>query len=388
MTTEESLLLQALADHLNGRKTENIPDGLDWDALTALAQRHQVSGMVYYQCKALLPAEKRAPLKEAYFFAIMVHTNRTQDMAEIGGAFEKADIPFFTVKGMDVAALYPVPAQRTMGDCDIVVHPQDKQRAHELMLSLGFENHLHQQMEWDYFRNDLEYELHDHLLYDETVNSESGKDFAELAWNYTDGSGCRKALDPNFHFIFLLLHLRKHLMNLGAGFRQFMDLAVAAKGWPLDWSLLTEQLEQLQLLDFLKVCFALCKEWFDVDVPMAAQLQPEFVAEATEKIMGNGIFGFDDTSNRANGNLNILQKQGKARTVIGRIFPSYKSMYYVPHYSAIQGRPWLLPAMWVYRWFRGIFLGKGADGVRLISSAVQSDEQLEARRKNLAQWGL
>ena len=389
MTTEESFLLRVLADYLNRRKTENIPDGLDWDTLADLALRHQVSGMVYYQCKELLPADKRAPLKQAYFFAVMVHTNRTQNMAEIGGAFEKADIPFFTVKGLDVAALYPTPALRTMGDCDIIVHPEDKERAHQVLLSLGFTpGGERQDMEWHYHKNGLDFELHDHLLYDETVNSQVSKDFTGLAWDYAKGEGCRKELDRGFHFIFLLLHLKKHLLNSGVGFRQFMDLVVAARGWQMDAASLETRLQQLQLQDFRKVCFALCNQWFDAQLQPAAGLMPEFIEQATEKIFANGIFGFNDASNRANGNLNTLHEKGKLRTVIGRIFPSYRGVYYVPHYSFVRGRPWLLPAVWVYRWFRGIFKGKGKDAVRLLSSAVQSDEQLEDRQKTLSQWGL
>ena len=169
--TEEAFFLQVLADHLKRRKTASAPDGLDWDKLAALARRHQVSGMLYSQCQSFWPAEKAAGLKQAYFYSVMAHTNRNRDMSDIGKAFETAGISYFTVKGLEVAALYPVPALRTMGDCDIVVHPENKERAHQTLLALGFENRTQQGMEWTYCRNRLEYELHDHLLYDETVNS-------------------------------------------------------------------------------------------------------------------------------------------------------------------------------------------------------------------------
>ena len=387
MTTEQAFLLRILADHLNGRKTEASPT-LDWESLAVIAKQHEVSGMVYQQCRSFLPEKAQQALREQYYVSLFSYSTRTQLMARIGQAFEQEQIPFFTVKGLDVAALYPVPALRTMGDCDVVVHPTDKARAHQVMLKLGFESHQQQDMEWAYFKNHLEFELHDHLLYDEVVNSQISKDFTELAWDYARGDGCRKTLDPNFHFIFLLLHLKKHLLNSGAGFRQFMDLAVAVKGWPLDWNTLDPQLDRLELKRFTRVCFALCEKWFDVAMPMAEALSPEFVTQATEKILGNGIFGFNDETNRENGNLNALRQHGKLRTVIGRIFPSYRGVYYVPHYAFVRGRPWLLPMVWVYRWFRGIFVGKGGDAVRLISSAVGSDEQLEARKKQLDQWGL
>ncbi len=306
----------------------------------------------------------------------------------ISVAFTNASIPFFTVKGMDVAALYPIPALRTMGDCDILVHPLDKQRVHEVMLSLGFQLHQQEDMEWICFKNGLEFEIHDHLLYDEAVNSQVSKDFTELVWDDTSGDGCRKQLDWSFHLVFLLLHLKKHLLNSGAGFRQFMDLVVVMQKCNLDWTWLQETLKKLELLDFTKVCFALCEKWFAVQMPLRAELTEAFYESATEKIFANGVFGFEDESNKENHNLNQIRKVGKLKTIIGRIFPSYRNVYYVPHYAFVQGKPWLLPVVWVYRLFRSLIYGKRTDGVKFISSAVTVDEKMAEREMILRQWGL
>lgn len=197
-------------------------------------------------------------------------------LASIQAEFEKESISFFTVKGLDVAAFYPVPALRTMGDCDMIVHSVDKQRAHEALLKLGFMNKSKQNAEWTYYKSRLEFELHDHLLYDETVNSRLSKDFTETAWEYTSGDACRKTLNWNFHFIFLLLHLKKHLMNSGVGFRQFMDLMFTAKTVDLDWKWLTEQLQKLKILNFTRVCLTLCEQWFGVPLPMTTELDSDF----------------------------------------------------------------------------------------------------------------
>lgn len=44
-------------------------------------------------------------------------------MQVISGLLNRNSIPFFSVKGLEVAKHYPFPALRTMGDNDIVVEP-------------------------------------------------------------------------------------------------------------------------------------------------------------------------------------------------------------------------------------------------------------------------
>lgn len=86
--------------------------------------------------------------------------------------------------------------------------------------------------------------------------------------------------------------------------------------------------------------------------------------------------------------MNELQRYGKLRTILGRVFPSYKNVYYVPHYQFVQGRPWLLPVVWVYRPIRGFLKGKHNDAAKMIGSALRSDDKLAMRQRTLSKWGL
>lgn len=392
MTKEQKFLLSVLADHINQRKTklDDFDNPLDWEQLMTYAQNHQIEGILFHQCKEFLPQNIAARLSQLYASNLFYYSNRVRLYKQIEAELTSKEIAFYPVKGLEIAKLYPVPALRTMGDCDIVVHPQDKQNAHETMLELGFENDLQQDMEWTYFKNKLEFEIHDHLLYDETVNSQISKDFTALAWEYArkTSNGTGYELDWNFHFVFLLLHLKKHFLNSGVGFRQFMDLVVVTQYQPLDWDWLNEMLTKLELLEFAKNCCAFCERWFDVKMPLTATLDEDFFEKSTQKVFGNGIFGFSDETNRENANLNQIQYKGKGITLLERVFPTYDNVKYVPHYSFVVGRPWLLPVVWVYRLFRSIFVGKANDGVKMINTALNSDNALEKRKDLLSQWGL
>ena len=58
MTQEETFFIRVLADHIR-QQASCLPGPLDWDALGRLAHTHQTDGIVYYQCKRLIPEAKR-----------------------------------------------------------------------------------------------------------------------------------------------------------------------------------------------------------------------------------------------------------------------------------------------------------------------------------------
>lgn len=396
MTNEQSFFLQILSDHLNGRTTV-AQDSLDWPVLLRYAQNHQVCGIVYQQCKSITPSETVNLLIKKNATELFYYSNRVKLFAEVQNAFTAQGINFYSVKGLNVAALYPVPALRTMGDCDIVVHPEDKEKAHDVMVGLGFETHFKEDKDWMYFKNQMEFEVHDHLLYDDPGNSLESREVVDAAWEYarpTD-EGARWELDWSFHFLFLLLHLKKHLINSGVGFRQFMDLAVVMQKCDLDWSWIERKLNELNLHRYAEVCFHLLNRWFDIPFPISCEdMTDQFLDKATVKVFANGIFGFDDESNKESRDLNALTQRHGPRwlvrilSIIASVFPPYRNMRFSSHYTFLDGRPWLLPSAWIYRFYRAIRYRMGADGKRMIERSLISNERLDERERELEMWGL
>ena len=396
MTKEQRFFLDLLSDHLNGRKTE-APGDLDWDTLCRYAADHQLNGMLYFQCRSFLPAQYEKRLGERYSSELYYHFNRLDLFRSIRKALSAADIPFLSVKGIEIAPLYPIPALRTMGDCDLVVHPEDRDRAHDVMLSLGFVNNLKEDNEWTYLKNDMEFELHDRLLYDKPNVDKANLESTDQAWDHAmaTGEGTHYVLDWSFHYLFLLIHLKKHLVGTGVGFRQFLDLAVAARRCELDTDWLTKALAEQNLLVFAQTCSALLERWFGAPLPLGSRdIDDDFYEYATEKIFGNGVFGFQDERNKENDNLNAFAQSGgprwlfRLRTLLGSVFPSYRNMRYVPQYAFLNGRPWLLLAAWLYRFYRSIRYRLGENGKKLIGDAFVSGARLEERQKELSDWGL
>ena len=396
MTKEQRFFLTVLSDHLNGRKTE-APEAPDWDIICAFAANHQVNGIVYYQCRGFLPGQVEDGLSKRYSSELYYYYNRVALFRQLAQGLSGAGIPFFTVKGLDVAQHYPVPALRTMGDCDLIVHTEDREKAHEVLLSLGFENEHARDMEWTYYKNELQFELHDRLLYDEIGNTRSNRQSAGRAWDHAapSGEGTRHALDWSFHFLFLLLHLKKHLIHSGVGFRQFMDLDAVIRRCALDWDWLEKALAEQELTKFAQICYALLHRWFGTPLPFApVALSEDAVEDATEKIFANGIFGRHDSRNDGNAALNALTRRGgprwlaRLRRLLAVAFPSYRNMRYVPQYAFLNGRPWLLPAAWVYRLYRTVRCRDSGNGKQMLADSLVSNERLDERQRELAKWGL
>lgn len=383
MTKEQKYILQVIADHLQRQYTAPPNVDLDWATVQRYAHNHQIEGVLYHQCKEFIPNAKK--WQAAYFSTVFYYTNRIQFMSQLK---EILQIPWFAIKGSSVAAFYPIPMLRTMGDTDIVVHTEDRENAHNAMMALGFRNDSKfTDREWVYYKNNMEFEIHDHLVYSETINQTVHERFFNDYWKYVKNG----ELDWNFHFLFLVLHLRKHLMNSGVGFRQFMDLAVLVLyNKELDWKWIKEELEKLNLLDFSKVSFAFIEKWFGVKAPFGVEpLNKEFYESATAKIFEDGIFGFDNDENKDATAVNEARAgKNKYTMAIRKVFPAYKTLITIPHYSFLCGKPYLLPVVWFYRILRGIMRKRTGAAIRNVKKSFADSDVIEARSYMLEQWGL
>lgn len=333
---------------------------------------------MYYQTR-------ETSLFQSYLHAISTYTQRRALLAQIIGAFSV--IPYYTVKGISVAQYYPVPQLRTMGDCDLIVHESDKEKAKEILLSLGFEEHTGEwdDMEWHFEKQGLDFELHHRLLYDEAVNTEQEKAFADSARDYV----LEHELDVNFHFVYLLIHLKKHMLNRGVGIRQFMDLAVMNKNAGLDREQVSVFLQQAGIEKFAEVCSALCSRWFEISLPVdTPEISDEFFNHATETILSNGVFGFEAPVDDEKRILNNINKSGKMRSIIGHFFPSYKTCCITPKYKWINGKSYLLPLLWIYRICWALFSEKSKSCVEYISAIAGSDKAMDERNRKLSVRGL
>ena len=376
--TDTEALLRVLAAHLHGRPSRiPVTEGLLKDA-----DRHEVEAIVYWQTRA-------RELEKAFFYDIATDRKRRRLDREIRETLKEAGIPCFSVKGLFVADYYPMPALRTMGDIDYVT--TDRPAVQAALEKKGYVfPKTNGVTDWHFSKSGIEFELHSRLIYDVRFGSKTQVRYINDCWrHYEDG-----AINVNFHFVYMVIHLRKHLLE-GVGFRQFYDFAVLIKnaGDIFDWEWIRGELKKISLLSFAEVCFGLCQKWFKVPPPFEIPALPYgFSREAAEEIGRNGVFGTDRKDLRINPNkhMNRSAKYGylaaQGARFLQRVFPSYEEMTLYPQYGFLDGRRYLLPVAWICRFFMDFFR---IDKWKKLEAETQvSRNEFEKRNLSLRKWGL
>jgi len=400
MTKEQMFFLQVLADYLRGKSTDVPETNLDWRQLCKYANSHSVGGIVYQQCKTAFTAEMGlseigkalANEQQVACYSFIRNQNAYDELRRI---IWDDNIRFSIVKGLEVACVYPIPALRTMGDLDIVMNRADRDRIHEPMLQNGYVLHDGGN-EKHYVKGPVTVELHYALAYGgEDVNTRR-VDYFNAFWDHivSEEKG-RCYLDCNFHFLFLVWHLMKHLSNGGVGFRQFMDVAVTAAKWPLDWNQIERDAREIGMWEFLQNVLAFCKRWWNVDLPIAVEnVDDEFFEEATQAVFSNGVFGFEkgemrwaETAGKYMDLTNVPAPFRPAAAAWRKVFISYDAMLTKTYCGFVKGRKYLLPLAWFYRiWYVAVHK-RGR--IRTWEKAIfRSQDVIDQRRRMMERWGI
>lgn len=389
MTKEQLFFIQILADHLNGRTTR-CEDDLDWNIIHQYARKHQVSGIVYVQARDIMPEWALLKFRKETLALFYNVSNRTFDFDAIRKELDKEDIDYFVVKGPAVASLFPDPHLRVMGDIDLVVKPEDREKCHDILLSNGYDCKSKQEdREWQYYKNRMELELHDRLVYKETGNEIGQDTFFNDCWKYVkDGQ-----LDWNFHLLFLIFHLRKHFMNSGVGFRQFLDLAVVAQNIPIDWEWMKNNLKTTEMYSFAKKCYGFVNQWFGIKTPLTTKIDNDFFEEATQKIFADGVFGFDNKENSINDSVNEVRKSKVPRLsllylYVKEICPPWELLSKAPVYGYLKKSRLLLPIAWLHRWGRQIKRSIVFKEKIRTKKTIASINEYDSRMAWMKNWGI
>lgn len=397
MTTEQSFFFQVLRDYLRGDPTE-APEGVDLKQVCDWALKHKLGGIFFAQCAPLLRREPAlfTALNKEFGGAVSHSLSLQADTKELLGLLDRAEIPYSLVKGPLVAAHYPDPELRTMGDVDLLVRQQDAERIRDCLTPHGFVNTKWAESEWDYHRSSSIFELHSFLIRVRPEDETPWHRFFNAYLQYASpAQGSELSLDWNFHFLYLIAHISVHMRWAGIGFRQFYDLSVLMRRCPerFDWAWIRARAEEMDFFLFVKNCLSLCQQWFGVPSPYGTDSpSPELAASVTEKIFKDGVFGFQNEENkldlvaRARRNGPKFMPLAKAKALGHFLFPPYRELILSSKYSYLRGKPHLLPLAWVRRMAGA---GNKKQRARTVGTVLSAESAaLEQRSDQLRELGL
>ncbi len=389
MTAEQSLFLALLRCAVCGGEAE-LPQETDWEALYQIAASQSLSGLCYVQLRALpgIPPEALERFHQGFFSDAYHAANRAACMAAFTGKAAEQGIALLPFKGWAVKDCWPVPELRSMGDLDVLIHTADREQTDAILKELGYARYINNHAVWTYTERDVKLEIHDHMFYEYLANDFDYRGYFDRAWE--------RGTDAGFQLCFLLTHMAKHITNSGLGFRFFLDLVFfcRANGAALNWDRVRGELDTLRLSDFAATCFALCRAWFGYESPMAERtLDPGFYAFATEKMFRDGVFGLENEQNEAAQTAKEMKRSAAPYWLTAvdltrkNLFPPYEDMQLIPWYSFVDGRPWLLPAAWIYRWGYCL-IHKRKRGKELLAEPFTKRNTVEMRERLICDWGL
>ena len=277
-------------------------------------------------------------------------------MESLIGVLKANDIDHLLFKGYVVRDLYTVPELRTFGDIDFAIKLKDRQKCDELMRQNGYQLLENWEPVYVYESAIEHYEVHTELL-DSNLNEKADyRQYFKDFWEHTLKKDERTyVLEPEYHLIFLLMHIAKHLYGSGARIRMYLDIAFYIRKYrqTIDWKRFKSEIDSLKLSKFVNTVFTAVQEWFGIESPVPLEkTDNDFTERFLTFTLNGGVFGFEDKSSA----LTQLRKNtaegsvSRTKTLLNRAFPPVRNME--ARYTYLQTKPWLLPAAWVHRFFK------------------------------------
>ncbi len=339
-----------------------LPENIDHNRLYELSKAHSIDGIVgfisdKYKCFKNLPIEQNFSL--SYINAITVNTNKTHLFDVLSKQLAENNIDVITFKGYSVKKLYPVPELRAFSDIDILIKESDRQRVHEIMLSKGYKCEVDYGNVYNYRKGIEYYEFHTSLISEDVLESEKLYEYFSNAFEHTKKTSTNTMeFDDDFHLIYLISHIAKHIYYGGAGIRMYLDIAlfVKEKSKSFDFSSFLLTTKELKIDKFACTVIKAACEWFSIDIPAiiddTADISDETLSALYNFTLDKGIFG-NTMSSSGEATVHLMKKKGskhpKLASVLSVAFPSLKTMKL--KYTYLNKAPFLLPLAWVHRFF-------------------------------------
>lgn len=306
----------------------------------------------------LVPPESMPFVRKHCLHDIYLYTERAESMKALARKLDQNGIDLLLFKGFIVREYYPMPELRSFGDIDFVIRTADREKCDKLMKELGYESQVNWEPVYSYARASEYYEVHTNIM---TVNVSDHADYIEYfsrLWEHTQPcetiSGTHiLEFTPEYHLLYLLTHIAKHISGSGAGIRMYLDIAFFLKrfGATLDWAWIEGELKALHFEDFFNVVLTAVQDWFGVESPLPLRpIAPQTMADFLEYTMEGGTFGKVGRDN----SIVYLKQQNpgnedisKVQTLLHHAFPPKDDLK--ERYSYIKKHGWLLPVAWVQR---------------------------------------
>ena len=352
-------------------KKELIPEK-DVDVLYRYAKHHSVGALVSLALEkvGMAPAESIAERNMAIRKTMLLDAGR----AELFSRFRENGIRYMPLKGVIIKELYPSIGLRQMSDNDILIDPEYRERARDIMVELGYTVDHYMRNNHDVYTKAPVYNYEIHISLFELSNR---KTFAEY-FDDVFGAGVQDERDPylysmtdEYYYLYMKAHEYKHHTNGGTGIRSLLDTYVflRAKESSLDRTHLEGELSKLEILDYERDTRALALKIFDTEFSernlreyLKNRKKPSDLLSDDERIFLDEFFlagTYGTVFTMLKNSLDQVEKEGDGRLVklkyiFGKVFRN--ADFYKENYPFLYKTRILLPVAVLCRLCSMVFL--------------------------------
>lgn len=350
------------------------------EELLKFAYRQKLLGIFAYMNKrwSLFDSKKAKSLDAAYYSALFESTVRCSKFLKLSEFLSENEIEHMPVKGYYIRELYPVKELRSFGDIDILIHEKDRKRCDSLMKSLGYTVKNDWEPTYSYIKDDEYYEIHTNLFDVRLKDRADMTEYFSSAWLHAKkDSGLRFVPDTEFHLIYIICHLAKHLSTGGAGIRMYLDVALYILRYDsvISWESTEEEFKKLGLERFFHTVLSAVNEWFYVKASCDFENFGEELSELLEFTLDSDIFGHsrDNSAIKLRG-----EERSKKRTALKILFPPAEQLE--NRYTFLKRSRILLPLAWIVRVFKnfGLIPKKIKELVNLKKAEISEVESFDS----------
>jgi hypothetical protein len=360
-TAKDFIYLAACA--LNGAQPdESYIDKMNMPAVMQLAQLHNMGALIahaYTRSEAYknLPKAEAERWEAVSFAAVRGFVFKRKELERVLAALEEAGIWYCPIKGIEIAACYPIPGLREMADCDVLVDENRPDDVKSVMESLGYSQELFGESNHDVYHRQPMYnfEMHRQLF-----NLEEIQAFDRYYENVKERLVKDAGNAYGFHFshedeyIFNIAHSFKHFRKGGTGMKALADAFAIRRKYPdMDEAYMMAELKKLELTDFERRLRETAEALFGQSDNIYRQELSKDQEEIVAYLLGSGAYGTrENTMHNALvrlGNEEKISLKTRIRYILDRIYP--KGFRYEEKYAFFYRHKWAYPFLPIYRLF-------------------------------------
>lgn len=369
MKKETAVMFELIRCGATGEEIALPVLGLDWDEIFNLAQMHKVVALVYKAIRSNseldCPKQILQQMKNLSLSISIQQICKYRELSRLLQEFKNEGLHVLLFKGIVLAALYSDYLTRSCGDADLLVNKNELKQVQQVLERCGYEFEVSKSAEhvMVYISPKLNIDLHTclwnktHGRYVDVIEKMNILGF-ENSVPFREYNLDTITFAPEEGFIYLLVHMAKHIIHRGIGIRSFMDISLYYNNYKdqINVHNLWNILDDMGFTILFRHVFSFCTEHLGMERSVFIETEnlsdPEVLDRLIQDVMDGGVFGriperlySSDVVTQAY--YWDLPNNNKFSVLIHLLFP--KANVLREKYSYAQKNVMLLPVAWAHR---------------------------------------